>query len=60
MFFFSEKVSEETAEPQPGHELDAEGYIIRKDSDSVNSGKNEDSDSDFDSDSGECFLRWIL
>ena len=64
---FSEKASEETAEPVPeGLELDEEGYVIRKDSDSVNSGRNEDSDSDSDTDSGMFFftvlhdLRFVL
>ncbi|XP_066915204.1 F-BAR domain only protein 2-like [Clytia hemisphaerica] len=50
-----EKVSEETVEPVPeGLELDEEGYVIRKNSDSIQSGKNEDSDSDWnDSDSDD-------
>ena len=52
-FFCSEKPNEEITEPAPaGLELDEEGYVIRKDSDSVNSGRNEDSDSDSDTDSG--------
>ena len=58
---YSEKASEETAEPVPeGLELDEEGYVIRKDSDSVNSGRNEDSDSDSDTDSGMFLLSFYM
>ena len=61
--YFSEKAtSEETPSDAqiPGLELDEEGYVIRKDSDSVHSGKNEDSDSDSDTDSGKFFLLLTL